>query len=267
MSELRKDEYEDKERCGNCRYYCQEPIDCGYVCVNDKSWYCADWVEENDWCTAWEGKMNKDINHTLMALVPILKANRESVKSIEAVRNWYKIGEREYCKEVAEITYENDHRIYADIGSDSNLTAVYDVMAVIQGLKPRSEAISRIERGVYEMPDDTEKHYTKLCKGKPCPYIEDCDKNGLILFCRKDDERKRNYYIKRLIPNSGFYSFKNACKRDDMLKEGYSRENLQIIYGIGRLLFPDVIPPSIDVWIEELKEMGMYKEENERSDE
>lgn len=96
--------------------------------------------------------MNKDINHTLMALVPVLNMNRERIKSIEAVRDWYKVKEREYCKEVAEITYENGHQIYADIGCDSNLTAVYDVVAVIQKIKPRSEKIERIERGVYDMP-------------------------------------------------------------------------------------------------------------------
>lgn len=100
--------------------------------------------------------MNKDINHTLMALVPILRMNGENVRSIEAVNDWYKYGNREYFKEVAEITYENGHRRYADIGSDSNLTAVYDIVAVIQGIKPRSEKIERIERGVYEMPERKE---------------------------------------------------------------------------------------------------------------
>ena len=94
--------------------------------------------------------MNKDINKTLMALVPILRMNRETVKSIEAVHDWYKIGNREYMKEVAEITYDDGYRKYADIGCDSNLTAVYDVIAVIQQIKPKSEKIERIERGVYE---------------------------------------------------------------------------------------------------------------------
>lgn len=100
--------------------------------------------------------MNKDINATLSALVPILNMNGEKVESIEAVHNWYKGThpgdgkEREYMKEVAEITYENGYRKYADIGGDSNLTACYDVLAVIQGIKAQSTAIERIERGVYE---------------------------------------------------------------------------------------------------------------------
>ena len=94
--------------------------------------------------------MNKDINYTLQALVPILRMNGEKVKSIEAVHDWYKVGGREYMKEVAEITYENGYRKYADIGCDSNLTAVYDVLAVIQQIKPQSTVIERIERGVYE---------------------------------------------------------------------------------------------------------------------
>lgn len=94
--------------------------------------------------------MDKDINFTLMAMVPILRMNGEKVKSIEAVQDWYWSGGREYVKEVAEITYDNGHRVYADIGCDSNLTAVYDVLAVIQQIKPRSDVIMRIVRGVYE---------------------------------------------------------------------------------------------------------------------
>lgn len=100
--------------------------------------------------------MNKDINLTLAALVPVLRMNGEKVVSIEAVHDWYK-GQykeadgthREYMKEVAEITYENGHVKYADIGCDSNLTACYDVLAVIQQIKPESKVIERIERGVY----------------------------------------------------------------------------------------------------------------------
>jgi hypothetical protein len=100
--------------------------------------------------------MNKDINTTLMALVPILRMNGEKVASIEAVHDWYKGkyldkdgSHREYMKEVAEITYDNGHRKYADIGDDSNLAACYDVLAVILDLKARSSVIERIKRGVY----------------------------------------------------------------------------------------------------------------------
>lgn len=96
--------------------------------------------------------MNNDINNTLQALVPILQMNGEKVQSIEAVQDWYTIDGREYMREVAEITYTSGYRKYADIGCDANLTAVYDVMAVIQDIKPRSECIGRIVRGVYEMP-------------------------------------------------------------------------------------------------------------------
>ena len=94
--------------------------------------------------------MNKDINKTLMALVPILRMNNENVQKIEAVKNWYTLNGEEYMKEVAEITYDSGHVKYADIGCDSNLTAIYDVIAVIQQIKPESEVIERIERNVYE---------------------------------------------------------------------------------------------------------------------
>lgn len=109
--------------------------------------------------------MNKDINHTLMALVPILRMNGEKIAKIEAVQDWYKTVEknyrgqdrqREYCKEVAEITYDNGYQTYADIGCDSNLAAVYDVLAVILQIKEKSQRIERIERDVYEMPGGDE---------------------------------------------------------------------------------------------------------------
>ena len=104
--------------------------------------------------------MNKDINSTLAALIPILRLNGENVVSIEAVHDWYK-GQykdsdgklREYMKEVAEITYASGHIKYADIGCDSNLTACYDVIAVIQQIKPESAVIERIERDVYPSAD------------------------------------------------------------------------------------------------------------------
>ena len=97
--------------------------------------------------------MNKDINHTLSALVPLLRMNGEKVVSVEAVEDWYEEGGHEYMKEVAEITYENGYRQYADIGCDSNLTAVCDVIAVINQVKPKSSMIERIVRDAYPKPD------------------------------------------------------------------------------------------------------------------
>lgn len=98
-------------------------------------------------------KLNKDINYTLMAIVPVLQKNGEKVVKIEAVQDWYEVTGREFMKEVAEITFENGHHIYADIGSDSNLAAVYDVLAVILYIKDRSDNIERIVRNVYPMPE------------------------------------------------------------------------------------------------------------------
>ena len=117
--------------------------------------------------------MNKDINKTLMALVPILKMNGENVTNIEAVHDWYKVGDREYMKEVAEITYDNGTVRYADIGCDSNLTAIYDVIAVIQQIKPRSKAIERIERGVYSLlPAQPEQRWIPCSERLPEEDVE-----------------------------------------------------------------------------------------------
>lgn len=36
--------------CMRCKYYQHEDIDDGYVCVNDRSDFCADWVEPTHSC-------------------------------------------------------------------------------------------------------------------------------------------------------------------------------------------------------------------------
>lgn len=138
--------------------------------------------------------MNKDINKTLMALVPILRMNNEKVQKIEAVKNWYALNGEEYMKEVAEITYDNGHVRYADIECDSNLTAIYDVIAVIQQIKPESECIERIERNVYEMDEmDTNRHKLSVAnsiKANALINVEDIFK---FLISAKDDEIIERY--------------------------------------------------------------------------
>ena len=130
--------------------------------------------------------MNKDINKTLMALVPILRMHGENVTNIEAVHDWYKAGDREYMKEVAEITYDNGTVRYADIGCDSNLTAIYDVIAVIQQITPRSKAIERIERGVYSLPSaQSEDDRLERCRFE---YLNACK----IVAHRTPDTRKKD---------------------------------------------------------------------------
>ena len=143
--------------------------------------------------------MNKDINKTLMALVPILRANGENVTNIEAVHDWYKVGDREYMKEVAEITYDNGTVRYADIGCDSNLTAIYDVIAVIQQIKPKSEAIERIERGVYSLPPAQ----PEIIRCTECKHYREYDseyvENAVVVQCMAD-----RYPISEAIPDGWF---------------------------------------------------------------
>ena len=106
------------------------------------------------------------------------------------------------------------------------------------------------------------KYYTKICGGRPCQYADECEKKGLILFCCIDDENGQLLYIKGRTGDRQF-SFKNMCRRDYIPDGGYTKGNLEAFYQLGKFSFPDIIPPSIDVWIEELKEMGIYKEESE----
>ena len=45
----------EKDRCcGTCKYHKHEDIDDGWVCVNDRSDYLADWTEDDDGCERWE---------------------------------------------------------------------------------------------------------------------------------------------------------------------------------------------------------------------
>ena len=107
------------------------------------------------------------------------------------------------------------------------------------------------------------KDYTKICAGKPCQYVDECRKNGKILFCQRDDEEKELQYVKGRPDFGDCFSFKNMCRRDDFPEGGYDRKLLEVFYWFGKISFPKIMPPSIDVLIEELKEMGLYKEESE----
>lgn len=89
--------------------------------------------------------MNKAIEETLSLLVPILRLNGENVKFIHVVKDYFWEQNREYVKEVAEIQYDNGTCRYADVGGDSNLTACYDVLAVILQIKKESTKIERLE--------------------------------------------------------------------------------------------------------------------------
>ena len=40
--------------CENCKYWQYEDIDRGHVCVNDKSYYLAEWTENNQSCEEFE---------------------------------------------------------------------------------------------------------------------------------------------------------------------------------------------------------------------
>lgn len=44
--------------CGICRYGSYDKIN-GYVCVNDKSGYAADFVQYDNVCEEWEQKRRK----------------------------------------------------------------------------------------------------------------------------------------------------------------------------------------------------------------
>lgn len=43
------------ENCANCKWFASDV----YVCVNDKSKHCADFVMENDTCIYWEDKRSE----------------------------------------------------------------------------------------------------------------------------------------------------------------------------------------------------------------
>ena len=44
------------KECGNCKFHLHEDIDDGWVCVNPRSRFCADWTEYEDACEEWEEK-------------------------------------------------------------------------------------------------------------------------------------------------------------------------------------------------------------------
>lgn len=103
------------------------------------------------------------------------------------------------------------------------------------------------------------RDYKKFCKNKECQYADECDKQGYIVFCERDDERKILHYIKGR-SDGGIFSFKDMCRRDDFPKDGMDMKILNELWGNADKKFPEILPDSINVWIEELKEMRMFME-------
>ena len=47
-------EKDTRKICGTCRYHYHEEIDDGWVCVNSDSVSCADFIQDAEWCDAYE---------------------------------------------------------------------------------------------------------------------------------------------------------------------------------------------------------------------
>ncbi|MBR3243723.1 MAG: hypothetical protein IKF90_13685 [Parasporobacterium sp.] len=93
--------------------------------------------------------MDRGLHEAFACLTEALQYTRDkNIESITPCLNYYHMpesGDREWVKEVAEITYRSGRKIYADIGGDANTAAMYDTLAVICGLKAPSSRIERIE--------------------------------------------------------------------------------------------------------------------------
>lgn len=87
--------------------------------------------------------MDRGLNKAFEKLTEALQFTGD--KNVVAIRACRATHDGGFIKEVAEITFRNGSKFYADIGGDSNTTAMYDVLAVLCGLKPRSHNIEKIE--------------------------------------------------------------------------------------------------------------------------
>ena len=50
----------DEKCCGTCKWHKHENASDGWVCVNNESYYCADWTEYDDRCLDWEDRNEID---------------------------------------------------------------------------------------------------------------------------------------------------------------------------------------------------------------
>lgn len=93
--------------------------------------------------------MNVAINKDLMQLTQLLNKNGYRIESIEAVHDCY--GKQHIFRhEVAEITYRNGYRVYANIDGDDNITAIFDIIAVLKDFNERYHVVGEIMRNIYE---------------------------------------------------------------------------------------------------------------------
>ena len=92
--------------------------------------------------------MDKGLHNAFKHLTQALQYTRDKdVVSIVPCFDYYHVShdDREYVKEVAEITYKSGRKMYVDIDCDANTTAMYDVLAVLCDLRHPSLKIERIE--------------------------------------------------------------------------------------------------------------------------
>ena len=45
--------------CKTCKYWQYEEIDQGHVCVNDDSYYLAEWTDKDNYCERWTPVANE----------------------------------------------------------------------------------------------------------------------------------------------------------------------------------------------------------------
>lgn len=108
--------------------------------------------------------MDKGLHAAFRHLTEALQHTRDKdIVSIIPCADLFHVDTMVYMKEVAEITYKNGRKLYADIGGDANTAAMYDVLAVICGLKNPSNAIERIVPIKEEGPSWDGEYYGEDC--------------------------------------------------------------------------------------------------------
>lgn len=48
--------FNEKERCGTCKYHRRDDTTDGWFCANEESDYYSDFTEYKDKCEEWEGR-------------------------------------------------------------------------------------------------------------------------------------------------------------------------------------------------------------------
>lgn len=237
----------DDKCCGTCKYHHHEDIDDGWVCVNDRSEYFADWTEYSDSCDEWEGRkqmkykvgdkvrVREDLNidekyGLLYAIDEMIK--KKTVTIAYVYDGYYGIKEDvfmwadEMFEGLAEdeLTAEEAIRIFGEICCETRCTDECPIYKAKKGMSCRKFRKDKPEEVLEILKQRKKEHEKKeikteivdlikvmkeVCDDETCIYAYEIDTN------EENVDEKMNELVKQYYEENGgkiYAKFERLCR-------------------------------------------------------